>query len=70
MSPFYCPATTPLGLFVFMHVSQGSSFLATLGYKLESLWDSHLGLPKGNAFMSAGIKHPCWRNDAYAKVTG
>src|SRR5207247_963311 len=33
-------ATTPLGLFAFAHFSQGSSFLATLGFKLESLRDS------------------------------
>ena len=33
-------AITPLGLFASHPFSQGSSFLATLGYESESLWDS------------------------------
>ena len=41
------PAATPVGLFAFGHVSQGSSFLATLGFEPESLWDSSLEFPKG-----------------------
>ena len=40
-------AATPLGLVVCIHVSQGSSFLATLGFEPESLWDSTPGFPKG-----------------------
>ena len=35
-------AATPLGLFSVESFSQGSSFLATLGWRSESLWDSHL----------------------------
>src|SRR5206468_12988396 len=42
-----CRAVTPLGLFAFGRVSQGSSFLATLGFESESLWDSSLKFPKG-----------------------
>jgi hypothetical protein len=38
---------TPLGLFDFGHVSQGSSCLATLGFEPESLWDSPLAFPQG-----------------------
>jgi prepilin-type N-terminal cleavage/methylation domain-containing protein len=34
-----------LGLSGFVHVSQGSSFLATLGFEPESLWDSILESP-------------------------
>ena len=30
---------TPLGLKIFTAVTQGSSFLATLGWKTQSLWD-------------------------------
>src|SRR6266568_5911840 len=45
--PLCCRAVTPLGLFAFGHVSQGSSFLATLGFESESLWDSSLKFPKG-----------------------
>jgi hypothetical protein len=37
---------TPLGLFDFYQVSQGSSFLATLGFEAESLWDSALQFPE------------------------
>jgi len=37
----------PLGLFAFGHLSQGSSFLATLGFESESLWDSRTRFPKG-----------------------
>ena len=33
-------AATPLGLWADSAVSQGSSFLATLGFVTESLWDS------------------------------
>ena len=33
-------AATPLGLLVSGYVSQGSSFLATLGFAPETLWDS------------------------------
>ena len=40
-------AATPLGLFDFGHVSQGSSCLATLGLEPESLWDSSLAFPLG-----------------------
>jgi len=31
---------TPLGLVIFASVPQGGSFLATLGFVAESLWDS------------------------------
>jgi len=34
-------------LFAFARVSQGSSFLATLGFEPGSLWDSRLEFPKG-----------------------
>ena len=37
---FHCRAATPLGLVAFGDVSQGSSFLATLGFEPESRWDS------------------------------
>src|SRR6266705_5933243 len=37
----------PTGLFAFGHLSQGSSFLATLGFESESLWDSRTRFPKG-----------------------
>jgi len=57
VSRFRCRVATPLGLFAFGHVSQGSSHaapksgvggcLATLGFKPESLWDSPLEFPKG-----------------------
>ena len=40
-------AATPLGLFVATRFSQGSSFLATLGFAPESLRDSSLEFPKG-----------------------
>src|SRR2546430_336033 len=39
-------AATPLGLFVFRHVPQGSSFLATLGFEPESLWDTSPQFPQ------------------------
>ena len=29
-----------------VRITQGSSFLATLGFETESLWDSHLEPPK------------------------
>ena len=41
---FHRAAATPLGLFAVGHVSQGSSFLTTLGYEPESLWDSSLDI--------------------------
>ena len=31
--------TSLLGLFKFIQISQGSSFLATLGWRTQSLWD-------------------------------
>jgi hypothetical protein len=34
-----CQDATPLGLFIFISVSQGSSFLATLGWVTQSLRD-------------------------------
>src|SRR6266853_1115385 len=40
VSRFHGLAATPLGLFALAAMSQGSSFLATLGFWLESLWDS------------------------------
>jgi len=46
-SPGRRHAATPLGLFILNPVSQGSSFLATLCFKSESLWDSSIGLPRG-----------------------
>ena len=45
-SRFQGLATTPLGLFGLAAMSQGSSFLATLGFRPESLWDSVLEFPK------------------------
>src|SRR6266542_6976992 len=33
------PATTPLGLKPMLHKTQGSSFLATLGWLTQSPWD-------------------------------
>jgi hypothetical protein len=39
-------ATTPLGLVPFVSSTQGSSFLATLGFEPESLWDSSDGFPE------------------------
>jgi hypothetical protein len=40
-------AATPLGLWACDLLSQGSSFLATLGFKPESRWDSSLKFPNG-----------------------
>jgi hypothetical protein len=40
-------ATTPLGLMVIGGFTQGSSFVATLGFGTESLWDSDPVYPKG-----------------------
>ena len=40
--PLHVEVTTPLGLAARRLFSQGSSCLATLGYKPESLWDSCL----------------------------
>ena len=34
---------TPLGLIFLGTITQGSSFLATLGFETESLWDSRAG---------------------------
>ena len=45
-------AATPLGLWGNDTVSQGSSCVATLGWKTESLWDSALKFPK-NVCVSA-----------------
>ena len=39
--------TTPLGLKILRAATQGSSFLATLGFESESLWDSTVEFPKG-----------------------
>jgi hypothetical protein len=39
VSPFLRQAATPLGLCARARVPQGSSFLATLGYETQSLWD-------------------------------
>jgi hypothetical protein len=39
-SPRDTCAATPLGLLALFWASQGSSFLATLGFGTESLWDS------------------------------
>jgi hypothetical protein len=36
--------TTPLGLKTFTHSTQGSSYLATLGFEPESRWDSPMEL--------------------------
>ena len=47
VSPNDLWAATPLGLFGCARISQGSSFLATLGFEPESLWDSILEFPKG-----------------------
>src|SRR6266404_1937171 len=41
-----CRDATPLGLRTFSAVTQGSSFLATLGFKPESRWDSSPEFPK------------------------
>jgi len=46
VSRFHRRAATPLGLFALGHVSQGSSFLATLGFEPESRWDSTLEFQK------------------------
>ena len=40
VSRFRRRAATRLALFAFGHVSEGSSFFATLGFGPESLWDS------------------------------
>ena len=45
-SRFQGLAKTPLGLFGLAAISQGSSFLATLGFGPESFWDSVLEIPK------------------------
>jgi hypothetical protein len=46
-SPNPLRTATPLGLFDFCRVSQGSSCLANLGFEPESLWDSSLAFPQG-----------------------
>ena len=57
-------AATPLGLFAFGHVSQGSSFLATLGFAPESLWDLSLNFRKSGErfFAAATVAQRCFRN--------
>ena len=45
-SRFHGVAATPLGFFALAAMTQGSSFLATLGFRSESLWDSALEFPK------------------------
>ena len=47
-SRFHGVAATPLalGLFGLAAMSEGSSFLAALGFRPESLWDSALEFPK------------------------
>ena len=40
-------AATPLGLVAIGGFTQGSSFVATLGFGAESLWDSYWEYPKG-----------------------
>ncbi len=46
-------AATPSGLFTFGHLSQGSSFLATLGFGPESLWDSTIGFKTSTSAVNA-----------------
>jgi hypothetical protein len=46
VSHFHAWAATPLGLLIYGPVSQGSSCLATLGFKPESRWDSKPAFPK------------------------
>ena len=50
-SRFHGVATTPLalGLFALAAMSQGSSFLAPLGFRPESLWDSAFEFSKALA---------------------
>jgi hypothetical protein len=47
VSRFHGRAATPLGLLALAAMSQGSSSLATLGFRLESLWDSVPEFAKG-----------------------
>ena len=57
-------ATTPLGLAATTRFSQGSlADSATLGFGAESLWDSSLEFPKGNA-ASPDISHLTPRRSA------
>ena len=62
-SCFHHQATTPLGLFDFIHVSQGSSCLATLGFAPESLWDSGLG---GTGYQPVSSGH--WPDEMAERV--
>ena len=55
VSQFGRGAATPLGLTAVAPFSQGSSFLATLGFGAESIWDLTLDFPKG---MRAGSVAP------------
>ena len=50
-------AATPLGLGAYDLLSQGSSFLATLGFKPESRWDSSLEFPNGNSAGPQLLRH-------------
>jgi hypothetical protein len=46
-------------------VTQGSSFLATLGFEPESLWDSSNAFPKGMSFspvQSARAEKSCFNS--------
>src|SRR5205823_2430732 len=59
-------AATPLGLIPFTAISQGSSFLATLGFGSESLWDSQsvgtqkvVGNLQSKLPQSTGGARPC-----------
>jgi hypothetical protein len=51
-SPFLRQAATPLGLCIRARVPQGSSFLATLGYETQSLWDCRSSQPSTAAHAS------------------
>jgi hypothetical protein len=51
-------AATSLGLMVTGGFTQGSSFVATLGFGMESLWDSDWEIPKGIR-RSAGFPTCC-----------
>src|SRR6266702_159048 len=55
VSRFHGLGATPLGLFRLATMSQGSSFLATLGFWPESLWDSVLEFPKGIRLQPASV---------------
>ncbi len=49
---------TPLGLLFFAHYTQGSSFLATLGFIAEPLWDSQRGCAFRADSRPVGGLHP------------